>query len=144
MNLFGTLKYQELKTKFQVKKPWDDVIIFVLNILIAIPIFIIIHQNLKDPEWYFHLDRILIALVLLVIIQLILRLVRTILIIFVAVYLIVLLYGTVFSGYGFQAVFQDYGYKIYSMSENPNPQDLMISKLLPFPNKNQILKAIEY
>jgi len=39
---------------------------------------------------------------------------------------------------------QDYGYMIYSMTEDPNPQDIMISKLLPFPNKSQILKAIEY
>ncbi|RAR47348.1 transglutaminase domain-containing protein [Flavobacterium lacus] len=144
MNLFGTLKYQELKTKFQVKKPWDDVIIFVLNVLIAIPVFIILHQNLKDPEWYFNIDRILIAIILLIIIQLILRLIRTILILGIATYFIILIYGTVFSGYGFESVFQDYGYMIYSMSENPNPQDLMISKLLPFPNKTQILNAIEY
>jgi len=33
---------------------------------------------------------------------------------------------------------------MYAMSENPNPQDLIISKLLPFPNKYKILNAIEY
>ncbi|MDP2162370.1 MAG: transglutaminase domain-containing protein, partial [Flavobacterium sp.] len=76
--------------------------------------------------------------------QLILRLIRTILILGIAVYLIILIYGTLFSNYGFESVFQDYGYMIYSMTEDPNPQDIMISKLLPFPNKSQILKAIEY
>ena len=90
MNLFGTLNFQELKTKFQVKKPWDDVIIFVLNVLIAIPLFLIIHQNLIDPEWPFSFDRIVIAVVLLLIIQLVLRLIKTVLILGIIIYLIFL------------------------------------------------------
>ena len=64
MKVFGTFNYQELKTKFQVKKPWDDVLIFVLNILIAIPLFIIVHQNLIDPDWPFDIDRILIGVII--------------------------------------------------------------------------------
>lgn len=144
MKVFGTFNFQEFKTKFQVKAPWDDVIIFVLNVLIAIPLFIIIHQNLKDPEWPLNIDRILIGIVLLILIQLLLRLIRTIIIIGLAVYIVTLVYGTVFGGYGFQKIFQDYGYMVYSMSEDPNPQDLVISKLLPFPNKSQIIKAIDF
>jgi hypothetical protein len=144
MKVFESINFQELKTKFQVKKPWDDVIIFVLNVLIAIPLFIIAHQNVIEPGWPFYTDRILIAILILVIIQLILRLIRTVLIIGIGVYLIVLLYGTVFGGYGFLSVFQDYGYMIYSMSNNPNPQDLFVSKLLPFPNKTKTLQAVEF
>jgi hypothetical protein len=30
------------------------------------------------------------------------------------------------------------------MSDNPNPQDIIIAKLLPFPNKSKIINAIEY
>ena len=30
------------------------------------------------------------------------------------------------------------------MSDNPNPQDLIIAKLLPFPNKSKVLNAIEF
>jgi hypothetical protein len=113
-------------------------------VLIAIPLFLIAHQNLIDFDWWLDLDRILLAVIILVVIQLILRLIRTILILGIAVYLIILIYGPLFSNYGFESVFQDYGYMIYSMTEDPNPQDIMISKLLPFPNKSQILKAIEY
>jgi len=144
MKVFDSINFQGLKTKFQVKKPWDDVVIFVLNVLIAIPLFIIAHQNLIEPDWPFYADRILIAILILVIIQLILRLIRTVLIIGIGVYLIVLLYGTVFGNYGFLSVFQDYGYMIYSMSDNPNPQDLFVSKLLPFPNKTKTLQAVEF
>ena len=32
--------YNQISDKFTVKKPWDMIIIFVLNVLIAIPILI--------------------------------------------------------------------------------------------------------
>ena len=40
----------ELKEKLSLPKPWDNVVIFLLNILIAIPLFLIAHQNLIDLE----------------------------------------------------------------------------------------------
>lgn len=135
---------QKLKQKLQVVKPWDNVIIFVLNVLIAIPVFIIIHQNIIDPDWYFQLDRILLFIAILVIIQLVLRLMRTIIIVCVGLYMIALIIGSISGRYGFSSIFEDYNYMIYSMNDDPNPQDIIISKLLPFPNKSKILNAIEY
>lgn len=137
-----TLK--NLKTKFQIKKPWDSIIIFVLNILIAIPLCIIVHQNLIDPEWPFHLDRILIFIIIIVAIQLVLRLLKTVLIICIFFYLIALLYGSVFGNYGFNAVYEDYRSMVYTMADDANPQDIIISKLLPFPNKSKIIAAVDY
>uniref|UniRef100_UPI004047B351 transglutaminase n=1 Tax=Flavobacterium sp. TaxID=239 RepID=UPI004047B351 len=134
----------KLKEKLSLPKPWDNVIIFLLNILIAIPIFIIAHQNLIDLNWPIHIDRILLFILLVVIIQLILRLVKTILILIIFLYLISLFYGTIFGGYGFGRVFEDYKYMIYSMSENPKPQDIIIEKLLPFPNKSKIIDAVDF
>jgi transglutaminase-like putative cysteine protease len=58
--------------------------------------------------------------------------------------LISLLFGTLFGNYGFNRVFEDYRYMIYSMKENPNPQDLILSKLLPFPNKSKIIDAVDF
>lgn len=137
-----TLK--NLKAKLQIKKPWDSIIIFVLNILIAIPLCIIVHQNLIDPEWPFHLDRILIFIVIIVTIQLVLRLLKTVLIICIFFYLIALLYGSVFGNYGFNAVYEDYRSMVYTMADDANPQDVIISKLLPFPNKSKIIAAVDY
>jgi Ca2+/Na+ antiporter len=139
-----TISIQKIKQQLQVKKPWDDVIIFALNFLIAVPVFIIIHQNTINPNWYFNLDRIFLFLLILVIIQLVLRVLRTIIIVCIALYLIALLFGTFSGRYGFSSVFEDYRYMIYSMSDSPNPQDLIISKLLPFPNKSKIINAIEF
>lgn len=139
-----SINIQQIKSKLQVKKPWDNVIIFVLNILIAIPLFIIIHQNIIDPKWIFQIDRILLFIVILTVIQLILRALRTIMIICIALYLIVLIYGSTFGEYGFNAVYEDYRSMLYTMLDDPNPQDIIIAKLLPFPNKSKILNAIDY
>ncbi|MHA3789362.1 transglutaminase domain-containing protein [Flavobacterium hauense] len=135
---------KNLKTKLQIKEPWASIIIFVLNVLIAIPLFIIIHQNLKDPNWPLHIDRILIGIVILVAIQLVLRLMKHILIVCIFLYLIALLYGSVFGNYGFNKVYEDYRSMVYTMADDPNPQDIIISKLLPFPNKSKIIDAVEF
>ena len=134
----------ELKEKLSLPKPWDTVVIFILNILIAIPTFLIAHQNLIELNWVLHLDRILLFILIVVIIQLLLRLVKTIIILISFIYLLTLFYGTIFGNYGFQRVFEDYRYMIYAMSENPNPQDIIVAKLLPFPNKSKIIDAVDF
>ena len=136
--------YLYLKNKLTVKKPWDMIVIFILNILIAVPIFIIIHQNLVQFNWYFHLDRIMVFLFIIVFIQLVLRAMRRITLISIFLYLIALLYGTVFGNYGFKNVFEDYQSMLYTMSDNPYPQDIIVDKLLPFPSKGEIINAIDY
>ena len=133
-----------VKERLRIKKPWDTVIIFVLNVLIAIPLFIIVHQNLKDPEWPFNFDRVLIFVGIIAIIQLLLQLMRSVIIICIFFYLIFLIYGSVFGSYGFGAVFEDYRSMMYSMADDPYPQDLIISKLLPFPNKSKVINAINF
>ncbi len=120
------------------------IIIFVLNVLIAIPIFIIIHQNLIQFNWYLHLDRVLILMFILILIQLVLQAMRRITLISVFIYLIALIYGTVFGKYNFQTVFENYQSMLYSMADNPYPQDIIVDELLPFPNKSKTISAINY
>lgn len=141
---YKEISIQKIKANLQVNKPWDSVIIFALNLLIAIPVFIIIHQNSIDFEFIYHIDRIVLFIVILISIQVVLRLLKTIIIVCVFLYLIALFYGTIFGGYGFIRVYEDYRSLVYSMSENPYPQDIIISRLLPFPNKYKVLNAIEY
>jgi Ca2+/Na+ antiporter len=136
--------YTKIEPYLHVKKPWDSFIIFVLNILIAIPLFIIIHQNLIDLNWFFQLDRILIFIILLIAIQLLLIVLRKVTLISILIYLLFLIYGTLFGNYGFNRVFEDYRAMIFAMKNNPNPQDIFISKLLPFPNKNLVIKSVDF
>ena len=141
---FKNLTFLNIKQKLQVRKPWDEVIIFVLNVLISIPAFLIAHQNLIELNWPLNIDRILLFIVILVATQLLLRLLRTIIIVCIIIYLLILFYGSIFGNYGFESIYEDYDSMIYTMSDNPHPQDIIISKLLPFPNKSEILQAIQY
>ena len=59
-------------------------------------------------------------------------------------YFLVLIYGSTIGNYGFNSVFEDYNSILYTMSDNPYPQDIIIAKLLPFPSKTKIINAIEY
>lgn len=141
---FKKFDFNQFKTKFQVKKPWDWIIISILNILLAFPTFIIVHQNLIDPDWPLNIDRILIVVVVLVSIHFLLNAVKTFLIIAIIVYFFILIYGSLFGNYGFKSLLEDYNSMLYTMSNNPYPQDIIIAKLLPFPNKSKIISAIEY
>ena len=69
---------------------------------------------------------------------------RRITLLSVFIYLIILVFGSIFGKYGFREVVGDYNSMLYTMNDNPNPQDIIIEKLLPFPNKSKILDAIEY
>ena len=138
------IDFPKLKSTLQVKSPWDRVIIMVLSLLITIPVFIILHQNLIDLHWSLNLDRIIIFFVVLTVIFLVLMYLRTIILICIALYLLVLFYGTVIGNYGFTEISEDYNSMIYTMSDNPFPQDIIVAKLLPFPNKSKIINAIEY
>lgn len=138
------VKVLRFLNKLSVPKPWDTIIVLLLTLLILIPVFIIMHQNLVDPEWPFHLDRILLFVTITAVVTYILKYIKRFLFFIIVIYLMVLLYGSVFAGYGFKAVYEDYRSMIFAMSDNPNPQDIIVSKLLPFPNKTKILKAIEF
>jgi len=144
MTQFNKTNFQALKAKFQLKKPWDRFVIFFLSVLITIPLFIVLHQTLIDPQWYFALDRILLFILVLVFVYGLLYLLRTIIIICLALYLLLLIYGSLFDNFSFNSVFDDYNSMLYSMNNNPFPQDVIIAKLLPFPNKTEIIKAIEF
>lgn len=144
MALPNKLKIKKIIERFTIKKPWDSIIIFVLNILIIIPVFIILHQNLIDPDWPLHIDRVILFVSMTAVIQIILQYLKKILFAVVFVYLLVLLYGSVFGRYGFMSVYRDYEAMVYGMAYDPNPQDIIISRLLPFPNKGKIIDAVDY
>ncbi|WP_395076573.1 transglutaminase [Flavobacterium sp.] len=144
MSIFSKEFILKHKQKYSLPKPWDTIVIFLLNILITIPVFIIAHQNLINPNLNFPIDRILLFLVILIAIQLILRALKTIIVICIFIYLIVLLFGSLFGEYSFYRVYDDYRSMMYTMGDNPYPQDIIVSKLLPFPNKSKVIRAIDF
>lgn len=144
MITLNNLTYKSIKEQLTVKKPWDMIIIFVINILLTIPIFLILHQNIIDLNWYWQLDRVFMFVLIVVVLQLILGALRRITLIVVFGYLILLFFGTISGTYSVVSVYNSYQSLLYSMRFNPYPQDIIISKLLPFPNKNKVINAIEF
>ena len=141
---FTKVFIRNCKEKLSLPKPWDNIVIFLLNILLTIPTFLIVHQNLVNPNWQFPIDRILLFIVILICFQLILRVLKTIIVICIFIYFIIVIYGTIFGEYSFYRVYDDYRSMVYTMGENPYPQDIIVSKLLPFPNKNKVIRSIDY
>ena len=132
------------KNKFQVQKPWDVLLIIFLSVLITIPIFIIAHQNIVDLKLYWHLDRIFLFLLITFLFYVILLKLRRIVLISVLLVTLILLFETIFGKYGFKTVAEEYQSVVYTMVDDPFPQDIIIDKLLPFPNKSKILNAIDF
>ena len=144
MSLFSKESIQRYKQKFSLPKPWDMIVVFLLNILLTIPVFIIAHQNFLNPNLRFPIDRIFLFLLILVLFQLLLYQLKTVIIICIFVYIVFLFLGTIIGQYSFFRVYDDYRSMMYTMGENPYPQDIIVSKLLPFPNKKKVIEAINY
>jgi len=136
--------YTKFKSKLALPKPWDFIVISILNVLLTIPSFIIAHQNIKELDVRFPIDRILLFLVIFLAFHFILIAIKKYIIIGIFSYILILIYGTIFGTYGFFRVYDDYRSMVYTMGDNPYPQDIIIDKLLPFPNKTKMLRAIDF
>ena len=40
--------FYRIRAKFRLKKPWDSIVIFFLTVIITIPLFIVVHQNIVE------------------------------------------------------------------------------------------------
>lgn len=144
MVLSAFSQFRKWQERFTIPKPWDRLLILGLNVLITIPLFIIIHQNVKQLDWPYFLDRILIFIGVVTLLQITLTALRKLTFLSITAYLLFLIWGTLIGDYGFREVFEDYQSMIYTMQDNPFPQDIVVDRLLPFPNKTKIIKAIDY
>ncbi|MES2811182.1 MAG: transglutaminase [Bacteroidota bacterium] len=142
-NIFQDL-YAKYKDKFSLPKPWDTVVISILNVLLTLPVFIIAHHNFLELDIRVPIDRILLFVVIFVIFHYILIAIKKYIIIGIFIYLFMLFFGSILGGYSFYRVYDDYRSMMYTMGDNPYPQDIIIDKLLPFPNKFKVLKAIDF
>ncbi len=144
--MFQTIKsyIKTYKDKLSLPKPWDSVVIFLLSILLAIPVFIIVHQNLKETNWTIPIDRILLFIIILALFHWILLKLKTIIILCIFCYFLMLGFGSLFGSYSFYRVYDDYRSMMYTMGDSAYPQDIIVSKLLPFPNKTKVLRAINF
>lgn len=140
----NVLDIKKFDDQFTVKRPWDLIILILISLLLTIPTFIIAHHNIVNLNLSLHLDRVFLFVFIFSSFLFILYKLRRITLLSVFGYFILLIYGTVFGGYGFKTVFSEYNSMLYSMYNNPYPQDIILKKLLPFPNKSKIENGVDF
>lgn len=136
-------------TYAQVKEPEDnytfgDMIIDFLLLTLAFPLFIIAHNLLPNLDWNFHLDRILLGLLILFAVKLLLNSYRVLVIIGFISALIWLGYGTYKGEYGFIQIYKDYRMLVHEMMHSPHPERVIITDIHLIKNKKAIIDAIDY
>lgn len=126
------------------KSSYSNSVINYMSWFIIIPLFIIAHKLIPNPDWFFNLDRFLIGIILVVGLRFVLKKFKSFVIGALIVSLIWLAYGSFVGDYGFVGVYRDYKDMILTMLRNPHPERIILSKLKPFQNKSAIIEAINF
>ncbi|MDP9229575.1 MAG: transglutaminase [Bacteroidota bacterium] len=121
---------------------FGDLLVGFLSFVLALPLFIIAHKQLPHYDWPYHLDRILLFVVIVLLLLLVLRLFRFIIVIGVIVAIGWLTYGSMTGKYGFINVYHDYRAMIYTMKDDPNPVSIILPSLSSFPHQSEFVSAI--
>lgn len=119
-------------------------IIGVLAILIAIPLFLALHRVVPNPAWAYQSDRLLLIAGTALLVYLVFRLMKTLVLIAFVLFMGYLIFGEFTKGYNFDCLFKDYRAMIYSLKDTPDPEEFIISNIVPFPNKTGIKEAMDF
>lgn len=134
----------ETKEKEKEKSPIADGVITFLSYFFVLPVFIILHKVLPDPNWPIHLDRILLATAIYFLIRILLNVFKPIILIGFVLAIGWLSYGSIWGKYGFFNFYNDYKVLLYNMANSPNPEHIAIHELKTFPLKSQVKAAVDY
>jgi hypothetical protein len=121
-----------------------NTIVEIVSHLTAIPVFIILHRFFPDLDWKFNIDRILLFVITIIIVEIIFHSIRKLVMIGFVVAILWLTYGSIWGSYGYVNLYKDYRNLVFSMIYNPHPESLIIQKVVPFPNKSKIIEAVDY
>lgn len=123
--------------------PWFGILTY-SGLLISIPVFMVLHKMFPDPGWRFHFDRVLLFLAtVLAVVTLFHVFGKLVFALFISV-LLYLGYGSFTGNYGFESLYHDYRHLLFSLGNAPFPEEILVSALKPFPDKSEIVAAIEY
>lgn len=119
-------------------------ILRILSLLVAAPLFILLHRSIPSANWPFHLDRILLGLTTLLFVLLVFKLMRQLVLLAFFSTLIGLTYAQFTNRYCFDNLYEDYRAMLYSLKDSPHPEEFIVANFTPFPNKARILDAINF
>jgi len=136
----------EIEQPIEIEEEFSfgDKVINILSWIIVVPIFIILHKLLPNPDWIFNIDRVLIGVLSIGFIRLILHLFKSIVLIAFVISFAWFSYGSIWGDYGFGYLYKDYRALIYMMIDTPVPKYVISSKLKPFNGSSEIKDAIDF
>lgn len=123
---------------------FSAIIILFITLIIVLPLYIILNNNIPDFDWKWNLDRVLLGSLLFIIIRAIIDSLKYLAIIIFLVMVGWLGYGTYKGNYGYKEIYHDYISMIYSISNKPKSESIIFDNKQSFIHKNQILTAIDY
>ncbi|MCW3119214.1 MAG: transglutaminase [Chitinophagaceae bacterium] len=123
---------------------FGDILVGFLGLLLAVPLFIMAHHQLPEIGLPFHLDRILLFVILIGLLLLVLRLFRTIITLGFLAALVWLAYGTYTGKYGFAEVYRDGRAFVFSLQHDLNAEKLSVTGKEAVPRQQELLSAMDY
>ena len=123
---------------------FGDVLVGFLGLILAVPLFILSHHQLPDFGMPYHLDRIILFIVLILLLLLVLRLFRSLITIAFIGVIIWLAYGSYMGKYGFAEVYRDGRAFVYSLRNDLNEEKLSVTGKKEIPHEKELIDAMDY
>lgn len=120
-----------------------NVVIGLLSLALALPLFILVYYRLPDLEWPFHVDKLLVFSLIAVLLLLMVRSFKYIIVTGVVATIGWLWYGTVAGQYGFRELYQDGRTMFYGL-QNDSEKNVVFTGTRALGTDREILKAIDY
>lgn len=129
----------------KINNSWSQrILAFIVSLLLGIPLFILAYRVFEELRWPYHLDKIILFLLIVGILYLFLKWLRRFLWYMMIGLLGLLIIGSVTGQFGFNRVVTGYKALLFELLYKPLPENATIRINRPFPNKNNIEKAINY
>jgi hypothetical protein len=129
---------------------FGDILVGFLAILLAVPLFFIAHRQVPHLDLPYHLDRIGLFLVIVLLLILILRLFKTLITIAFIALIGWLAYGSFTGRYGFESLYNDARAYFYSFQNDANKEIMAgtgkdsLPDQQQLPHQQQLLDAMDY
>ena len=141
---------QVMSSKLFIKETDNEVsrivnpILGALSLLIAAPLFILLHRYAPNPNWPFKSDRILLAILTLLFVYFVFKKMKGLIIAGFLATLVGLTFAQFTNRYCFDNLYEDYRAMLYSLKDSPHPEEYIASNFIPFPNKEKFTAGIEF
>ncbi|MES1218201.1 MAG: transglutaminase domain-containing protein [Bacteroidota bacterium] len=121
-----------------------DMLVGFLGLLLAVPLFILAHHQLPVIDLPFHLDRIILFVVIIGLLLLVLRMFRSIITIAFIAVIAWLAYGSYTGKYGFAEVYKDGRAFVFSLQHDLNEEKLSLTGKDEIPRQRELIAAMDF